>query len=122
MKKVIIILSVLLMLAGCAGTKEAENTEPEAFSAEELYHLGLEALETKEYDKALDYLLKSAEAGSILAYYDIGLMYYNGEGVEVDETKALEYFEKGAEKHPIVRCLFSGSPRCGPPCRAYRRR
>ena len=96
MKKIIVLLSILIILTGCSGSKqEAEpktdepaTTDVDALSADDLYHLGLEALKTKEYDKALDYLLKSVEAGGTLAYYDLGLMYYNGEGVEVDGVRS----------------------------------
>ena len=49
----------------------------------------------QDYDKALE-LFHRAAVGYAEAYLNIGYVYYNGRGVEVDEKKAVHFTELGA--------------------------
>ena len=42
--------------------------------------------------------LKKARQGDASAQYRLGVMYYNGQGVEQDYQKALEWYEKSANQ------------------------
>ncbi|MDH0356637.1 tetratricopeptide repeat protein [Morganella sp. GD04133] len=42
--------------------------------------------------------LKAAEQGDAKAQNNLGLMYYNGEGVQQDDFKAFEWYTKAAEQ------------------------
>lgn len=56
-------------------------------------------------EKALEYLIKAADAGDPKALCEIGVYYQNGIGVEVDEEKAFEYFIKAADAgEPLAAC------------------
>ena len=48
----------------------------------------------KDYLKAKEYLLKAAELNHPEAQYNLGVMYYEGLGVEVDKAVAKEWFLK----------------------------
>ena len=50
----------------------------------------------QDWKKALDLMIKAGELGSTIAYYNLGVSYSNGMGVEVDENKAKRYFELAA--------------------------
>ena len=47
--------------------------------------------------KALNYLLKASEKGSVLADTVLGEMYFDGEGVKTSYQKSRQYLEKGAK-------------------------
>ena len=46
----------------------------------------------KDYSKPLKYYLKSVELGNVDALNTIGVIYYNGYGVEQNYSNALDYF------------------------------
>ena len=48
-----------------------------------------------DYAKAMEWYKKSADKGNTSAMKSIGKMYYEGVGVTQDNSKALEWFEKG---------------------------
>jgi len=50
----------------------------------------------QDYGKALELWHRAGELGHASAYYNIGAFYNNGEGVEVDEKKAIHYNELAA--------------------------
>jgi tetratricopeptide (TPR) repeat protein len=57
-----------------------------------------------DHGKALKYWTKAAELGDIHAHCQLGAIYYNGEGVEKDEEKAVYHMEKAAiGGHPKAR-------------------
>jgi TPR repeat protein len=60
-----------------------------------LHGHGIEA--NKGY--ALTWFDRSAELGEPRAYYALGCMYEEGQGVRIDRNKAVEYFRKGAEQY-----------------------
>ena len=55
--------------------------------------------------KALELWHRAGELGDALAYYNIGVTYEIGHGVEIDKKKALHYFELAAMKGSVkARC------------------
>jgi TPR repeat protein len=63
----------------------------------QLYSYGDECYSIKKnMGKAVKLYHRSAELGSAEAYHNMGVMYARGDGVSKDETKAKQYFEKGA--------------------------
>ena len=66
--------------------------------------MGNKYLGEGEYDKALQYFAKAAELGDAAAHGCLGGMYYNGEGVEKDEERAVYHLEQAAiGGHPQAR-------------------
>ena len=52
----------------------------------------------KRYDEALPLVKSQAEKSSVYGMAVMGLFYYNGYGIQIDFTKAAEWFGKAAEK------------------------
>lgn len=55
-------------------------------------------IDQKNYPKAKEYLLKSAEFNHPEALYNLGVIYYDGYGVEVDKAVAKEWFLKALKQ------------------------
>jgi len=51
-----------------------------------------------DHQKSNELLLKAGELGCAYAYYNLGQSYNNGTGVEVDNNKAIYYWELAAAK------------------------
>ena len=61
-----------------------------------------------DYSLAFEYYTKSAELGDVRAHYQLAGMYYEGEGVEKDEKKALYHWEEAAiGGHPFARHVLA---------------
>ena len=64
------------------------------FGAENYIREGIVAYNTKSYDKAKFFFEKAiSEEQSVNAAYMLGKMYLNGEGMSVDNHKAIQLFE-----------------------------
>ena len=61
-----------------------------------LSQVGGTCREEGNYDIALGYLTKAAELGDIEAHYQLGNIYWLGQGVEKDEEKKVYHLEKAA--------------------------
>ena len=69
-----------------------------------LHHMGKKYYDEGDYNNALKYLIKAAELGDLMAYYQLGRMYEMGRGVEEDVEKAIYHFETAAiGGHPHAR-------------------
>ena len=69
-----------------------------------LRQIGATCYEEGDYDEAIKYFTKAADLGDVEAYYQLGLMYWKGEGVDEDEEKAVYHYEKAAVGgHPTAR-------------------
>ena len=69
-----------------------------AQTAEELKAKGDEYYYAGDYTKAVEYYQKAAEQGNAAAQYNLGVYYYNGEGVPQSYTEAVKWFKKAAEQ------------------------
>ena len=52
---------------------------------------------TLYYKKVLHWYTKAAEQGHSAAQFDLGMLYYTGSGVAVDDTQALDWITKSAK-------------------------
>lgn len=74
----------------------AQNTNNEAD-----YKKGHAAYFKMDYEKAVKFLTKAADAGNTNALYDLGECYEFGRGVEENINKAIEYFIKAIEGNNV---------------------
>ncbi|EGS1995523.1 sel1 repeat family protein [Vibrio vulnificus] len=70
---------------------DLDNLEALSTLAEHHYH-------EEEYQQALPLYQKLAEKGDAIALYYLGVMYFDGEGVEQDQKKGNEYYLASAQK------------------------
>src|SRR3984957_7590530 len=56
------------------------------------------AAESGDYAKAMQLLRPLAEQGDAAAQYDLGIMYYAGQGVARNAAEAVRWFGKAAEQ------------------------
>ena len=63
----------------------------------EWYDKALECMEKENYAQAKEYLEKALEEGEIEAYFDLGNLYFEGNGVEKNYKRAFDYYQKGAK-------------------------
>ncbi len=68
------------------------------------YSMAQKAYQNKDYQKALEYYKKAASMGNVRAYFNLGIMYGNGEGVAQDTDKAIKYFEKACDLGDVDGC------------------
>ena len=61
------------------------------------FRKGYRAFQNTEYEKAYNLFLKSANEGDARAEYNLGAMFYSGEGGKQDLKKSFEWFEKSAK-------------------------
>ena len=78
--------------------------------AKTLLELGKMLVESKEYEKALEYLEEAStqgtdKASSVAAAVQLGELYYKGFGVEIDYKKAHECFMQGANQKEDLQAL-----------------
>ena len=59
---------------------------------------GMAAFNRGDYETARDEWLPLAEGGLVEAQYNLGLLYYNGKGMEVDYEEALHWYLQAAEQ------------------------
>lgn len=70
------------------------------------YTAGLKAYRNKDYASALK---EFKAAGNKDAHYNLGVMYFKGEGVKADRLQGLEFFKKAAEKGHMNAQFILGS-------------
>ncbi len=70
---------------------------------------GVAAYHRGDYAAALREFRPLAEQGNAKAQYNLGLMYYNGEGVPQDYAEAVKWYRKAAEQGHAKAQLFLGN-------------
>lgn len=91
--------------------REAKSGSPTA-----LYHIGLLYKEsnTPNYDKAYEYFQQAADAGLAEAVNELGLCFYEANGVTGDASRAAQLFERAADMGcpramaNIAECYWDG--------------
>lgn len=68
------------------------------------FDMGLECLECEDYENAIIYLSRSAENDNSQAQYEVGRLFKDGLGVDIDKNKAKEY---------LIRSYKNGFKRAG---------
>lgn len=90
MKKFLVfLLAVSFVFTGAACSKEKA---PDKYSSYQ------EAIDKKDYEAAFRMARPLAEKGDAGAQYNLGLMYYTGEGVPQDYAEAVKWYTKAAEQ------------------------
>ena len=82
-------LVALFMTMGCGSTLAGP---------EEDYNKGVVTSKAGNYDEAVKWFRLAAEQGSVIAQFNLGSMYSNGQGVPQDYTEALKWFSIAAEQ------------------------
>ncbi|MCC8196389.1 MAG: sel1 repeat family protein [Ruminococcus sp.] len=77
--------------------KSMDEFPLEKYTPEEMFRMAFKFYESQEYEKALGIFLRYAVVGVAQAQYICGLMYRDGEGVEVSKERAFFWMEKAAE-------------------------
>lgn len=62
------------------------------------YAIGVRALENQEFSEAFIHMEKEAKEGKPEAQYNLGAMYYNGDGVKQDYAKAAQWYAKAGKQ------------------------
>ena len=78
--------------------KTAQPAPPPQQTPDELFNLGCQCVEKKDYTNAVKYYQQSADKGHAGAQNNLGNCYYYGQGVSLDYTKAVEWYRKAAEQ------------------------
>jgi TPR repeat protein len=81
----------------CLTLAKQKNVEAQ-YQLGQLYYEGKSGA-TKQYQNALTWFQKAANAGNDKAQYYLGLMYYSGEGVKTNYNKAVDWFTKSAKSN-----------------------
>lgn len=69
---------------------------------------GNEALENENYAEALKWYRRAAEHGYVYAQYNLGLMYYSGQGMSCNYTEAVKWYRKAAEQGHVTAQFYLG--------------
>lgn len=96
-----------LQKAAAKGNKNAtealKKLEEQGGSGEADFQKGAEAYQAKKYKEALDWMMKAADKGVVEAMFNLGVLYYQGEGTAKNDTTARSWYQKAAEKgHPTA--------------------
>ena len=94
-RTVLLILALCLCFSVFGGSVSAESAAAET-TAEELYLTGLDAYTAGDYEKAMEYFQKAADAGNAEGWRGLGNLYAQGLGVKEDSSRALEYYRLAA--------------------------
>ena len=89
--------SITIDLKGSDHNEEIASNIDTPISSNELQK-GLDALENKEYDKALNILQPLSDNGDAQAQFALGSMYGQGFGVSRDRKKSMELVQKSADQ------------------------
>ena len=92
----------------------APNNPGTTLSPDELYSRGVSHYIKQEYEQAVDFFRKAAEQGHATAQYNLGVCYYNGQGVIQDYKEAVKWYRKAAEQgyanaqNNLGGCYYNG--------------
>ncbi len=112
MRHLPLLLFLPLLLTNC---KDGKDSNAGAMTPQEMYEKGRALLKpsieqnASDFEQALNWTRKAAEAGLRQAQTDLGALYmYGGKGVTVDGTKAYEWFSRAAAQGSYEAELFIG--------------
>jgi TPR repeat protein len=78
-------------------TTQTSNPPPESLTPQAMEAKGDEYYQAKDYQQAVAWFRKAAEAGEPLGMTNLGYVYENGYGVEKDHKEAITWYRKAAE-------------------------
>ena len=85
-----------------------------AQTAQELVDKGVEYYEVGDYTNAVKYFQQAVEQGDAQAQYNLGVCYYEGQGVPQDYVEAVKLYRKAAEQgyalaqYNLGVCYYNG--------------
>ncbi len=91
----ILLLCMLLLVTGCDDKSSAEARVKCSKS------LNIETSSDSDFEDALPYCKKAAEAGSAQAQLNLGYMYLYGKAVEQNKSAAIEWLNKAADNDSL---------------------
>lgn len=96
---------ILIALSACLFWGSAEAVRPRGVvtPGDRLFIAGLDAYEDRNYDAATRYFLDASTWGVKDAQFNLGVMYYHGQGVEQDLITAYAWFAISAERGDDVK-------------------
>ncbi|NKB61273.1 MAG: hypothetical protein GKR95_03735 [Gammaproteobacteria bacterium] len=68
-----------------------------SLAQQDAYRIGTEYYANGNYEKAAEIWKTEANAGSVEAQFNMGILYYEGKGVEKDRQKSIFWFRRAAE-------------------------
>ena len=90
MKTRILIFATALLLCFSVAAQDSETDSENAF------YKGVGAYRARNYDEAVNWFLRAAEAGDVEAQFLLGRMHYDGNSLTVDEVTAYMWFDIAA--------------------------
>ena len=96
--KSIVKIVVAALIFGCSIHSATAQT------AEEMFELGSNAFYSEDYDKAMEWWLKAADAGNADAMYGVAVLYGNRR----DYAQALQWYAKAADKGQVAAIYETG--------------
>ena len=90
MRTRILIFATALLLCFSVAAQDNETDSENAF------YKGVGAYRARNYDEAVDWFLRAAEAGDVDAQFLLGRMHYDGNSLTVDEVTAYMWFDIAA--------------------------
>lgn len=93
-----LVLGLLASLATAQVTIVDENTQLPDYSG---YYEGVDALDNGDYETAIREFTLSAESGLSVAQFNLGIMYFTGQGTPQDYEKALYWIREAAEQDHV---------------------
>ena len=90
MRTRILIFATALLLCFSVAAQDTETDSENAF------YKGVGAYRARNYDKAVSWFLRAAEAGDVEAQFLLGRMHYDGNSLTVDEVTAYMWFDIAA--------------------------
>jgi len=98
MKKAVLFILCMVLLMPKIGLAE-ESSEDKRMEAQAYYAIGSRYYKqggAQNYATALEWYEKAAILGHVKAQFDIGYMFYKGQGVIPDNMKAVEWYRESA--------------------------
>jgi len=90
MRTRILIFTTALLLCFSVAAQDTETDSENAF------YKGVGAYRARNYDEAVSWFLRAAEAGDVEAQFLLGRMHYDGNSLTVDEVIAYMWFDIAA--------------------------
>jgi TPR repeat protein len=72
------------------------------------FAVGLDACRRGDYEVARAVWLELAEAGHVVAQYNLGVLFANGMGCETDYTQAAHWYRRAAKQGDLAACNALG--------------
>ncbi len=88
-----IVISTLILSAGCSTTPDDERRDPESVMLD-----AHRAFAAEEYELVFKLVFPLAAEGHDHAQYTLGYLYYHGLGVVKSETQAMNWIQRSAQQ------------------------